>query len=101
MGDSFPATLPDRHVVARAGRAIDRAIDGALRPLGRAPDEGEIAALELVSVPAMAGDLRGERAMRTLSFFATTIQPGRVLVEPVHDTPAGARRRPPERLAPQ
>ncbi|HEY5085496.1 MAG TPA: hypothetical protein VII48_13285, partial [Rhizomicrobium sp.] len=63
MGNGFPAAFPDRHVVAGVAGAIDRAIDGALRALRRAPNEGEIAALELVSVAAMAGELAGERPM--------------------------------------
>ena len=67
--------------------AADRCIDGAMRPRRRAPDEREIAALELAGA-AMVGELLGERAMRLVG-LGDDQQPARVLVEAMHD--AGPR----------
>src|SRR5688572_20443208 len=46
MGDSLPAALPDRHLVPGMGVAVDRLLDGAPGPVGRPPDEGEVAAFQ-------------------------------------------------------
>src|SRR5262245_13455037 len=42
--DRLAAALADRHLVAGAGVAVDRLVDGATRPLGGAPDERQITA---------------------------------------------------------
>ena len=52
------------------------------RPVGRAPDEGEIAALQLAF--GLVGELRRERAVGLVG-LGHHHQAGGVLVEPVHD----------------
>ena len=66
------------------GVAVERLIDGAVRPLRRAPGQSEIAALERFVALAMVGELRGQRPMRAV-VLRHHHQPGGVLVEPVHD----------------
>src|ERR1700687_1807258 len=46
MGNGLAAAFTHRHTVARARVAIDRAIDPAMRAVGRSPNKREIAALE-------------------------------------------------------
>ena len=58
MGDGFAAALAHRHLVAGARVAVDRLVDGAARPVGRAPDEGQIAAAQRPGA-AVVGELRG------------------------------------------
>ena len=71
----------------RIGRiAAKVGVDGALRPRRRAPDEGEIAPVE-VTGPPVIGELRREMLMRGIGLGGDE-QAGRLLVEPVHD--AGA-----------
>src|SRR5208283_3088112 len=87
MGDRLASALADRHAVAGLGVTADRSVDGAAWPVGRAPDEGQIAAFERSAAAAMAGELRRQRAVRTI-VLRHHHYAGRVLVEPVHD--AGA-----------
>ena len=49
-------------LVARSRVAAERRVDGALRAVGRAPDEGQIAALQRPGA-AMVGELGGQRLM--------------------------------------
>src|SRR5208283_5865377 len=44
MSDRLAAVLADRHAVARLRVTADRPVDGTARPVGRAPDKGQIAA---------------------------------------------------------
>src|SRR5215472_8338668 len=55
--------LAHRHTVARPRIAVDRAIDPAVRPVGRAPSKSEIAALERPATAAVIGKLRRQRRM--------------------------------------
>src|SRR5580700_10846519 len=57
MGDRLAAALAHRHAVAGFWVAVDRLIDGAVGAVGRAPDEGEIAALERLITLAVIGEL--------------------------------------------
>ena len=66
MGDRLASALADRHAVAGVGVTADRPVDGAAWPVGRAPDEGQIAAFERSAAAAMAGELRRQRAVRTI-----------------------------------
>ena len=83
MGDGLAAALPDRHLVPGMGVAVDRLLDGAARPVGRAPDEGEVAAPER-SGAAVVGELCGELGVGPVG-LRHHHQPGGVLVEAVHD----------------
>src|SRR6516164_35533 len=47
MSDGLPPALPHRHLLPRMGMAVDRRIDRALDPAGRAPGESEVAAFHL------------------------------------------------------
>ena len=85
MGDGLAAAL------ARppSSRGLRVALDGASTvPLAvrRAPDEGQIGALQR-SGAAMVGELRRQRLMGPVG-LGDDHQPGRILVQPVHD--AGA-----------
>src|SRR6185437_6890418 len=57
MGDSLPAAFADRHAVAGDPVPVDWPVDRAPRPVRRAPDEGQVAALERPSFAAMAREL--------------------------------------------
>jgi hypothetical protein len=77
---------------------VDRRVDRAALAVGHAPDEGHVAALHRPGA-AVVGELRGQRLMRVV-VLGDHHQPGRVLVEPVHDArPADAADA--GRLAPQ
>src|SRR5208282_6651190 len=58
MGDRLAPALAHRHAVAGPRIAVDRSVDGAVRVLGRAPDESEIAALERFAAASVVGELR-------------------------------------------
>ena len=83
MGHGFPPALADRHAVARYGIAVDRLVDNAVRPVGRAPDKSPIATLK-APAPAVIGELRGQRPMGPI-VLRYDHQAGGVFVEPVHD----------------
>ena len=53
MGDGRAAAFAHGALVAGMRMAVERGVDGAFRPVGRAPDEGEIAALERPSRPVV------------------------------------------------
>ena len=82
MGHRRAAAFAHGALVAGVRMAVERGVDGAFRPVGRAPDEGEIAALERPSV--LVGELLAERTMGAVG-FGHHHQAGGVLVEPVHD----------------
>src|SRR5262245_59440250 len=63
MGHCLAAVAAHRHLVACAGVAAERLVDGSSRSVGGAPDEGKIAALER-PVAAMVGELARERSVR-------------------------------------
>src|SRR5690242_19893521 len=63
MRDRFAAAGAYRHFLPRVRVAVDRRNDGAVRTIGHAPGEGEIAALHRAGA-AMIGELRRQRAMR-------------------------------------
>ena len=84
VSDSLSAPLPHCHMVAGMGRSVDRTVDGALGPLRRPPDEGQIAAFEPVPVAAVAGELRRQAPMRPI-VLRHHHEAACVLVEPVHD----------------
>ena len=77
------AVRTHRHALARPGMAVDRLVDRALRPIRRAPHEGEVAALQRAGA-AVIGELGGERAMGAVG-LGDDHQAGRVLVEAVDD----------------
>ena len=83
MGDGLAAALAHRHLLAGIWMPIDRRIDGAALPVRHAPDKGHVAALHRPGA-AMVGELRGQRLVG-LVVFRHHHQPGRVLVQPVHD----------------
>src|SRR6185503_676374 len=88
MGHSLASPVFERgHLGPARWMASDRRIDHTLRPVWRAPHEGEIAALELAG-SAMVGELRCERMM-CLVGLGDDHEPARVLVEAMHD--AGPR----------
>jgi hypothetical protein len=84
MGDRLTAARAHGHLFARVGMTVDRRIDGAARPVRRAPDKGEIAALHRPG-PAVVGKLRCERLMGAV-VLGRDHQPRSVLVQAVHDT---------------
>src|SRR5664280_481143 len=49
MGHRFAAARAHGALVARLRMAVERSVDGAFRTVGRAPDQGEIAALKTAS----------------------------------------------------
>ena len=99
MSDRLASALADRHAVAGLRVPADRPVDGAAWPVGRAPDEGQIAAFERSAAAAVAGELRRQRAVRAI-FFATTIRP--VVSLSSRCTMPGRRSPPmPERISPQ
>src|SRR4030095_7173294 len=55
------------HLLARGAMAADRSIDSAAPALGRAPDDGEISALE-AAVAAMGGELLRQAFMGFIGF---------------------------------
>ena len=55
----------------------------ALRRSGRAPDQGKVGALQGAGA-AVVGELRGEALMGEV-VLGDDEEPGRVLVEPMHD----------------
>src|SRR6202044_1647416 len=87
MGDRLAAALAHRHAVAGFGVTVERLVDRAVGAVGRAPDQGEVAALERLVTPAVIGELRRQRLMRAV-VLRHHHDAGGVLVEPVHD--AGA-----------
>src|SRR5262249_34198922 len=86
MGDRWAPACAHRHLVADAGMAADRLVDGAARPLRYAPDERQIAAAQHPAA-AVVGELAGERAMGAIGLGHHDEAAG-VLVEAMHD--AGA-----------
>src|SRR6185437_9017363 len=88
MGHSLTSPVLERgHLGPARWMTSDRRIDHTLRPVWRAPYEGEIAALKLAR-PAMVGELRCERVMGLIG-LGDDHEPARVLVETMHD--AGPR----------
>src|SRR5689334_7939361 len=83
MGHGLAAALAHGHLLAGLRMPVDRRIDRAAMTVRDAPGEGEIAAPHLAG-PAMIGELRRERGMGAV-ILGDDHQPGRVLVEPVHD----------------
>src|SRR5215468_689088 len=83
MGHGLAAALAHRHLVPGMRMPVDRLVDGAARPVGRSPDEGEITARER-SGPAMVGKLAAQRLVGMVG-LGDHHQPGRILVETVHD----------------
>src|SRR6516162_7205528 len=69
-------------LVAGIGIAVERRVNHALRPAGRGPDEGEIAALKRSLF--LVGELGRERAMRRVR-LGHHHQASCALVEPMHD----------------
>src|SRR5580700_9618645 len=63
MGDRLAAALADRHALARLRMAVDRPVDGAMRTIRRAPNEGQIGALERLAAFAVVGELLRQAAM--------------------------------------
>src|SRR5262249_25089890 len=86
MGGRPPPPRAHRHLVADAGMAPDRLVDGAARPLRHAPHERQIAAAQRAAA-AVVGELAGERAMGAVGLGHHDEAAG-VLVEAMHD--AGA-----------
>src|SRR5438270_14091712 len=84
MGNGLAAAFTHRHTVARARVAIDRAIDAAMRAVGRPPDKREIAALERRAATAVIGELCSQRSMGAI-VLRHHHEAGRILVEPVND----------------
>ena len=82
MGDRVAAACADRALVARLRMAVERGVDGALRPARRAPNQSEIAAFERAF--GLVGELGGERAVGGVG-LGHHHQAAGVLVEPVHD----------------
>src|SRR5262249_25280170 len=106
MGDRRAGARAHRHLVAGAGMAADRLVDGAARPLRRAPHERQAAAAQRPAA-AVGGELAGggrggaaARARWARSVFATTIRPlvslSRRCTMPGRLTPPT-----PDRLSPQ
>ena len=85
MRDRMAAMLAghDRHLGAIGAAATEPRIDRAARPLGRAPDQRPVAALE-PAVGAMGGELLGQRLMRGIR-LGHHQQAGGILVEAMHD----------------
>src|SRR5262249_50808595 len=94
MGDSLPAAFANRHAVAGDPVPVDWPVDRAARPLRRAPDKGQITALERPSFAAMARELFRQAFVRAV-VLGHHHQARGVLVEPVHDagTPLAADAR--------
>ncbi len=84
MGNGFAAAFANRHTVAGDFVPVDRPVDGAARPIRRAPDEGQIAALERSAAAAVARELRRQRLVRAV-VLCHHHQSARILVEPVDD----------------
>src|SRR5271156_347812 len=84
MGDGLAPAGAHRHAIARPGVAVDRPVDRAMWTVGRAPDQGEVAALERLAAPAAAGGLGRQRAGRAGGPGGNQ-EAGGVLVEAVHD----------------
>ncbi len=84
MGDRLAAAFAHRHAIARPLVAVDRPVDHPMRAVRRAPDESEIAAFERLAATPMVGELRRQRAVRVV-VLRHHHEPGRILVEPVHD----------------
>ena len=94
MRDRLAAAFAHGLPVAGLGMTVERSIDRALRAVGRAPDKGEVLALK-VPGPSVVGELAGQRLVGAV-VLGDHHEPGRILVEPVHDAgplhPADARR---------
>src|SRR5262252_4521388 len=86
MGDRRPAAGAHRHLVADAGMTADRLVDGAARPLRRAPHERQVAAPQRPAA-AVIGELAAERAMGAVGLGHHHEAAG-VLVEAMHDARA-------------
>src|SRR5947208_13413278 len=84
MGNGLAAAFAHRHTVARTRVAIDRAIDPAVRAVGRPPNKREIAALERRAAAAVIGELCSQRRMRAI-VLRHYHETRRILVEPVDD----------------
>ena len=82
MRDRVAAAFAHGLLLARVRMAVERRVDGAARPRRRAPDDGEIAALQRAF--ALVGELLAERAVGAV-VLGHHHQAGGVLVEPVHD----------------
>src|SRR5262249_36574349 len=86
MGDRRTAASAHGHLLARARMTADWLVDGAARPLRRAPYDGGVAATQCLAA-APFGELATERAMGALGLRHHHEAAG-VLVESMHD--AGA-----------
>src|ERR1035437_1367703 len=64
MGYRLASARAHRALVAGLRMAVERSVDGAFRAGGRAPDQGEIAALNPAF--ALVGELGAERAMGSI-----------------------------------
>src|ERR1035437_8333801 len=82
MGYRLAAAFAHSAFVARLRMTVERSVDGAFRAGGRAPDQGEIAALD--AAVGLVGELGAERAMGGVG-LSNDHEAGGVLVEPVHD----------------
>src|SRR5665811_1986359 len=82
MGYRLASARAHRALVAGMGMAVARSVDGAFRAGGRAPDQGEIAALD--AAVGLVGKLGAERAMGGVG-LSNDHEAGGILVEPVHD----------------
>ena len=65
---------------------VDRRVDGAALPVRHPPDEGQVAAPHRAG-SAVVGELRGQRLVGAV-VLRRHQEPGRILVEPVHDARA-------------
>src|SRR5581483_5159758 len=84
MGHGLPAALANRHAIPGARVAVDRAVDGSVRALGRAPDESEVTPLKRLAAPPVVGELRGQ-GLVCGAVFGDDHPTRRVLVEAVNN----------------
>ena len=92
MGDRLAAALAHRHFLPGMRMAVDRRIDRAALPVRARPRRRPCSRAASSPVrPWSANCAVSDWCAR--SFFADHHQPGGVLVEPVHDARAAARRR--------
>ena len=82
MGDRVAPAFAHRALVARMRVAFERGVDDAARPVGHAPDEGKVAALQWAL--GFVGELRRQCTVRLIG-LGHHHQPAGVLVEAVHD----------------
>ena len=83
VGDRLAAAFAHRHLVPGLGMPVDRLVDGALRPVGDAPDESEIAAPQRALAPVI-GKLGRQCSVGAVG-FRDHQQAGGVLVEAMYD----------------